>query len=166
MNFSSTKVYFSSNLYLYFRHLVNKTIAMYRITKERIDALSYEIIGAAIEVHKQIGPGLLESVYQACMVEELKYREISTKSELIIPIEYRGISINASLRCDILIDDLIVVELKSVENLLPIHDAQVITYMKLLKTPKSILLNFNVTNIFKEGQKTFLGEYYRLLPDF
>jgi GxxExxY protein len=139
---------------------------MYRITKERIDALSYEIIGAAIEVHKQLGPGLLESVYQACMVEELKYREISTKSELIIPIEYRGINIDASLRCDILVDDLIVVELKSVENLLPIHDAQVITYMKLLKTPKSILLNFNVTNIFKEGQKTFLSEYYRLLPDF
>ena len=139
---------------------------MNRITKERIDALSYEIIGAAIEVHKQLGPGLLESVYQACMVEEFKFREISTKSELIIPIEYRGINIDASLRCDLLVDELIVVELKSVEKLLPIYDAQVITYMKLLKTPKSILLNFNVTNIFKEGQKTFLSEYYRLLPDF
>ena len=139
---------------------------MNRITKERIDALSYEIIDAAIEVHKQLGPGLLESVYQACMVEEFKFREISIKSEMIIPVEYRGINIEASLRCDLLVDELIVVELKSVEKLLPIYDAQVITYMKLLKTPKSILLNFNVTNIFKEGQKTFLSEYYRLLPDF
>jgi GxxExxY protein len=139
---------------------------MNRITKERIDALSYEIIGAAIEVHKQLGPGLLESVYQACMVEEFKFREISIKSEMIIPVEYRGIHIDALLRCDLLVDELIVVELKSMEKLLPIHEAQVITYMKLLKTPKSILLNFNVTNIFKEGQKTFLSEYYRLLPDF
>jgi GxxExxY protein len=139
---------------------------MNRITKERIDALSYEIIGAAIEVHKQVGPGLLESVYQACMLEEFKYREIFAKSEMIIPIEYRGINIDASLRCDLLVDDLIAVELKSVEKFLPIHEAQVITYMKLLKAPKSILLNFNVTNIFKEGQKTFLSEYYRLLPDF
>lgn len=139
---------------------------MNRITKERIDALSYEIIGAAIEVHKQLGPGLLESVYQVCMVEEFKYREIPVKSEVIIPIEYRGKNIDALLRCDLLVDELIVVELKSMEKFLPIHDAQVITYMKLLKTPKSILLNFNVTNIFKEGQKTFLSEYYRLLPDF
>jgi GxxExxY protein len=136
------------------------------ITKERVDALSYEIIGAAIDVHKQLGPGLLESVYQACMVEEFKFREIPIKSEMIIPIEYRGINIDAALRCDLLVDNLIVVELKSVEKLLPIHEAQVITYMKLLKTPKSILLNFNVTNIFKEGQKTFLSEFYRILPDF
>jgi GxxExxY protein len=135
------------------------------VTKEYIDALSYEMIGAAIEVHKQLGPGLLESVYHSCLVEELKYREIPYKSEMIIPITYRNITIDALLKADIFADELMVVELKSVEKILPIHEAQVITYMKLLKAPKAILINFNVTNIFKEGQKTYLSEYYRELPD-
>ncbi|MGC4100525.1 GxxExxY protein [Ferruginibacter sp.] len=139
---------------------------MYKVTKERVDLLSYEIIGAAIEVHKQLGPGLLESVYHACMIEEFKYQEILTTSEMMIPVEYRKEEIDAHLRCDFFVDDLIVLEIKSVEKILPIHEAQVITYMKLLKAPKSILINFNVTNIFKEGQKTFLSEYYRILPDF
>ncbi len=138
---------------------------MSRVTKERINALSYELVGAAIEVHKQLGPGLLESVYQSCMVEELKYRQIPNKSQMIIPIIYRNITIDALLKADIFADDLIVVELKSVEKIMPIHEAQVITYMKLLKAPKSILINFNVTNIFKEGQKTYLSEYFRELPD-
>ncbi len=117
-------------------------------------------------MHKRLGPGLLESVYQACLHEEFKYREIPSKSEMMIPIIYRDKDIDALLRCDFFVEDLIAVELKSVEKLLPIHDAQVITYMKLLKAPKSILINFNVTNIFKEGQKTFISEYYRDLPDF
>ena len=139
---------------------------MYDVTKKFIDRLSYEIIGTAIEVHKQMGPGLLESVYHACMKEELKYREIPFKSEMTIPVKYKEIQVDALLRCDLFIDSLVVVELKSVEKILPIHEAQVITYMKLLKAPKSIIINFNAINIFKEGQKTFISEYYRELPDF
>jgi GxxExxY protein len=139
---------------------------MYKITKKFVDQLSYEIIGAAIEVHKQIGPGLLESVYHVCMKEELKYREIPFKSEMIIPVKYRAIELDTLLRCDLFIDNLIAVELKAVEKTLPVHEAQTITYMKLLKVPKSIIINFNVTNIFKEGQKAFVSEYYRGLPDF
>lgn len=139
---------------------------MYKITKEVVDQLAYEIIGAAIEVHKQMGPGLLESVYHACMKEELKYREINFTSETIIPIKYKEVELNALLKCDLLMENLIVVELKAVEKMLSIHEAQTITYMKLLKTPKSIIINFNVTNIFKEGQKAFVSEYYRDLPDF
>jgi GxxExxY protein len=139
---------------------------MYNITKKVIDQLSYEIIGAAIEVHKQMGPGLLESVYHACMKEELTYREINFTSETIIPVIYRGVDIDALLRCDLFVENLIVVELKAVEKTLPIHEAQVITYMKLLKAPKSLIINFNVTNIVKDGQKAFVSEYYRDLPEF
>ena len=84
---------------------------------------------------------------------------------MIIPIGYRDIVIDALLKADFFVDDLIVVELKSVEKILPINEAQTITYMKLLKAPKSILINFNVTNIFKEGQKTYVSEYFRDLPD-
>jgi GxxExxY protein len=139
---------------------------MYNLTKKFIDQVSYEIIGAAIEVHKQLGPGLLESVYHTCMKEEFKYREIPFKSEMTIPISYRNKNIEALLRCDLFVDQLVVVELKSVEKILPIHEAQLITYMKLLKVSKGIIINFNVTNIFKEGQKTFVNDYYRDLPDF
>ena len=139
---------------------------MYNLTKKFIDQVSYEIIGAAIEVHKQLGPGLLESVYHTCMKEELKYREIPFKSEMIIPVKYREIQVDALLRCDLFVDSLVVLELKSVEKVLPIHEAQVISYLKLLKVSKGVIINFNVTNIFKEGQKTFVNEYYKDLPEF
>lgn len=139
---------------------------MFIITKKTVNDLSYEIIGAAIEVHKQLGPGLLESIYHRCMSIELKYREIPFHSERIIPIEYRGEDIDAILRCDFFAHDMVVVEIKSVQDILPIHEAQIITYMKLLKAPKGILINFNVTNIFKEGQKTFVNEYFRNLPEY
>jgi GxxExxY protein len=135
------------------------------ITKKLLNDLTYEIIGVAIEVHKYLGPGLLESVYQSCMYEEFRLREIPTKSQMVIPIDYKGLMIDALLKCDFFVDDLIVIELKSVNIILPVHEAQSITYMKLLSAPKGILINFNVTNIFKEGQKTFVNEYFRDLPE-
>lgn len=118
-----------------------------------------------MEVHRHLGPGLLESVYHSCMQEEFKLRDIPVKSQMLIPIEYKGLDIEAILRCDFLVDDLMVVELKSAEKILPIHEAQIITYMKLLKVSKGIIINFNVTNIFKEGQKTFVNELFRELPE-
>lgn len=135
------------------------------ITKKFLNDLTYEIIGVAIEVHRHLGPGLLESVYHSCMQEEFKLRDIPVKSQMVIPIEYKGLDIEALLRCDFLVDDLVVVELKSAEKILPIHEAQLITYMKLLKVAKGIIINFNVTNIFKEGQKTFVNELFRELPE-
>lgn len=135
------------------------------ITKKFLNALSYEIIGVAIEVHKHLGPGLLESVYHSCMQEEFKLRDIPVKSQMIIPIEYKGLDIETVLRCDFFVDDQVVVELKSVEKILPIHEAQLITYMKLLKVAKGIIINFNVTNIFRDGQKTFVNELFRELPE-
>jgi GxxExxY protein len=134
------------------------------VTQKYLDELTYEIIGCGIEVHKQLGPGLLESVYEKCFARELALKKLNFKTQLWVPIEYKGLSIEADLRLDILVEDLILVELKSVEAILPVHHAQVLTYMKLLKKPKGILINFNCTNIFKEGQKTFVNEYYAELP--
>ncbi|MFL0682293.1 MAG: GxxExxY protein [Algoriphagus aquaeductus] len=134
-----------------------------RNTRKQIDELSYQIIGAAIEVHKHIGPGMLESVYQTCLEIELTKRGLSFQQELEIPIEYKGHHVQGLFRCDFLVENQIVVELKAVSELLPIHEAQVINYMNLLKIPKGILLNFNVTNLFHLGQKTFVSKYYESL---
>ena len=136
------------------------------ITKKYIDDLSYNIIGAAIEVHKYIGPGLLESVYHKCMLKELRERNLQIISQLSVPINYKGWELDAELRCDIFVEGLIPVELKAIDALAPIHDAQLLTYMKLLNAPKGILINFTCTNIFSEGQKTLVNEIYRNLPDF
>ena len=136
---------------------------MERLTKEYIKDLTYQINGAAIEVHKNLGAGLLESVYHKCLVHELNIRNISFKSELIVPIEYKGINFDSDLRCDLFVEDSIVVELKSVEKVLPIHEAQILTYMKLLNSPQGILINFNCKNIFSEGQKTYVNSLYRIL---
>jgi len=135
------------------------------MTKSYLDDLTYRIVGAAIEVHKNIGAGLLESVYHRCLKEEFKLRNIHHTSELYVPIDYKGVELEAGLRCDFLIEEAIVVELKAVDIMAPVFEAQLLTYMKLLKKPKGILINFNCTNIFKERQQTFVNEYFRLLPD-
>lgn len=135
------------------------------MTKQHITNLTREAIGAAIEVHKALGPGLLENVYHKCMEHELKLRKIPFATELQIPIFYKGFEMETYLRCDLLIDKCLVIELKSVTEISPIHEAQLFTYMKLLKAPKGILINFHCTNIFKEGQKTFVNEHFRNLPD-
>lgn len=135
------------------------------ISKKYLNIMTYEIIGAAIEVHKELGPGLLESVYHKCLKKELETRQIQFETELCVPIEYKGEDIDADLRCDFFIDDCIVVEIKSVDSFKPIFEAQLLTYMKLLKAPKGILINFNVQNIFKEGQKTYVNDYFRNLKE-
>ncbi|MHA7129865.1 GxxExxY protein [Algoriphagus namhaensis] len=129
-------------------------------TQKTIDNLSYNIMGAAIEVHKHIGPGMLESVYQKCLAIEFSLRGIRFAEEILCPIHYKGTTFEAPFRCDFLIENTIVVELKSIAALLPIHDAQVINYMNLLKVPKGILLNFNVVNLFHQGQKTFVNRIF------
>ena len=129
-------------------------------TRKEIDELSYQIVGAAIEVHKHVGSGLLGSVYQRCLEIELAEQGLLFKQELEIPIEYKGHPLKAQFKCDFFVEELILVELKAVSELLPIHEAQVINYMNLLKIPKGILLNFNVANLFHHGQKTFVSKYY------
>ncbi len=116
------------------------------------NSLSRDIIGAAIEVHKILGPGLLESAYQECLERELAIRNISFEREKPIPIGYKGLRLDCGYRADFLVADLVVVELKAVEKMLPIHQAQVLTYLKLLNKKLGILLNFNVP-LMKEGIK-------------
>jgi GxxExxY protein len=136
-----------------------------RVNKKYIDSLTYSIIGCAIEVHKALGPGLLESVYQKCLIRELLLKNFEIKSQLKVPITYKGLDIEAELRLDILVDDLIVIEIKAVDAINPVYEAQVLSYMKLLNKPKGILLNFCCTNIYKEGQKTYVNQIYSSLPD-
>ena len=135
------------------------------MTKKYLDELTYEIIGAAIEVYKTLGPGLLEKVYHRCMLIELGLRGIRFTSEQFIKLDYKGHDVGTDLKCDVFVESAIVVELKSVKEVDPIHEAKLLSYMKLLEAPKGILINFNVTNIYKEGQKTYVNELFRDLPD-
>jgi GxxExxY protein len=132
-------------------------------TKKEVDALSYKIIGCAIEVHKNLGPGLLESFYEKCLIQELKLNGMKVDFQQRVPIEYKGVSLQADLRYDLLVEDIIVVELKAIENILPIHEAVLLSYLKLLEKPKGIIINFHCTNIFHQGQKTLVNEYYQML---
>jgi GxxExxY protein len=106
--------------------------------------ISEKAIGAAIEVHRHLGPGLLESSYHACLCRELELQKITYRSQVSIPLEYKGIQIAKSYVIDLLIEDCLVVELKSVDKLLPIHSAQLMTYLRLLRVSSGLLMNFNV----------------------
>ncbi|MBK6276022.1 MAG: GxxExxY protein [Saprospirales bacterium] len=134
------------------------------ITQKYLDEITYEIIGASIEVQKIIGRGLLERVYHECMIEELRHRKINFLTELNVPLVYKNKSLDVDFRCDLFIEDCLVIELKSVNEMSSMFEAQLLTYMKLLKAPKGILINFNCVNIFKYGQKTFVNEYFKHLP--
>lgn len=133
------------------------------ITQKYITDLTYKINGACIEVHKILGPGLLESVYHKCLEEEFLLRDINFQSELKIPIIYKGKEINCEFFCDFLIENLIVLEIKSVSQITDIHKAQIINYINLMKKPKGILVNFNVKNLYHDGQETFVNKYYEIL---
>jgi GxxExxY protein len=135
------------------------------MTKKYLDELTYQIIGAAIEVHKALGPCLLDSIYHKCLKQEFLLRKLSFQSEILVPVSYKGISVDTELRCDLLVENAIAVELKSAEEIIPIYEAQLLTYMKLLEKPKGILINFNCVNLFKEGQRTYVNEYFRNLPE-
>ncbi len=134
-------------------------------TRKEINQLSRAIIGFAIEVHKELGPGLLESVYEKCLTHLLILNGYKVDRQQTIPLNFRGLKLDRELRYDLLVNDQIIVELKTVEELLPIHEAQLLTYLKLLKKPKGILINFNCLNIFNEGQQTFVTEHFRNLPE-
>ncbi len=109
--------------------------------------LSKLIIGAAIEVHRNLGPGLLESAYEQCLAFELAERNVRFERQKAIPVVYKGNSLDCGFRCDFLVDNCVIVELKAVDNLMPIHDAQVLTYLKLTGCKLGLLLNFNSTRM-------------------
>ena len=134
------------------------------MTQKYLNELTYNIIGAAIEVHKELGPGLLESIYEKCLIHLLTNQGYSIISQLKVPLNFRGLYLDCDLRLDLLVNDSIIVEIKAIEQLLPIHEAQLLTYLKLLQKPKGILINFNCTNIFQAGQRTLVSELFAKLP--
>ncbi len=134
------------------------------MTKKDVTKLSYEITGFAIKVHKELGPGLLESIYEQCLKYELERNGYDVKQQLEVKIDYYDLELESNLRIDLLVNDCVVVELKAIETLLPIHEAQLLTYMKLLQRPQGLLINFNSTNITK-SMKPFVNEFFSRLED-
>ena len=117
------------------------------VTQKSVNDIAYKILSCAIEVNKIVGAGLLESVYQACFVQEMNLQGLKVIQQAEIPIIYKGVELMHSLRLDILVENLIIVELKAVDVMLPIFQAQLLTYLKLSQKPKGLLINFNTTNI-------------------
>jgi GxxExxY protein len=111
------------------------------------DALTQKIIGCAIQVHRTLGPGLLESAYEQCLARELSLNDVGFRLQVPVPIEYKGINLDCGYRIDVLVGDQVILELKSVERILAIHEAQLLTYMKLAHVRKGLLINFNVKRL-------------------
>ena len=114
------------------------------------DAIAREIVDSAVAVHRTLGPGLLESVYEQCLAYELQSRSYRIDRQVALPVLYRDVRLEAGFRIDVLVNDLVVIELKTVERLLPIHEAQLLTYLKLSGKRLGLLVNFNVP-LIKEG---------------
>jgi GxxExxY protein len=114
------------------------------------DQITEAVIGAAIDVHREFGPGLLESTYEACLFHELSTRGLSVARQLELPVRYKGVQIDCGYRLDLVVEGKVIVEIKSVEKLLSVHEAQLLTYLKLTDLPVGLLLNFNVT-LLKNG---------------
>ena len=123
---------------------------------ERSNQLSREIIGAAIEVHRALGPGLLESTYEACLCHELSLREIPFRRQAPLPVQFKGVQLDCGYRMDLLVDELVIVELKAVQEFHPIDEAQLLTYLRHKKLWLGLLINFNVT-VLKKGIKRIVN---------
>lgn len=109
-----------------------------------IEAIATQIVDAAFKVHCETGPGLLESLYETCLAYELRKRGLSVRRQVVVPLCYDGVQLDADLRIDLLVEELIIIEVKAVEKMIPLFDAQVLTYLKLTKKPLGFLINFNV----------------------
>src|SRR5262249_17389572 len=125
------------------------------LIEHHTNQVSQSVIGAAIEVHRHLGPGLLESSYQGCLCHELKLRGIAFRSHVAIPLQYKGIGIARGYIMDFLVEDCLIVEIKSIDKLLPIHSAQLMTYMRLGGVSSGLLMNFNVP-ILPDGIRRIL----------
>lgn len=125
--------------------------------------ITSKVLAAAIEVHKALGPGMLERVYQTCLMHELIQRGMNVASEVPVPIVYKGVELDCGFRVDLFVAQTLIVEIKSIERLLPVHSAQVLTYLRLTGARQALLLNFNVTTL-REGIRSFLGERAKTSP--
>ena len=129
------------------------------MTKENYNKLTAKIIACAIEAHRELGPGLLESVYEFCLMSELRKSGLKAERQVQLPVVYKGEKLEKEFFIDILVEDLIVVELKCVEVVLPVHEVQLVTYLKLADKKLGLLLNFNVP-VMKEGIKRKVNGYF------
>jgi GxxExxY protein len=120
-----------------------------------INEITQKIIGCAIEVHKNLGPGLLEAAYEECLAYELTNKGLNIKRQLPTPVVYKDIKLECGYRIDILVEKIVVIELKTVEAIIPVHEAQILTYMKFAGKPVGLLINFNVT-VLKNGIKRYI----------
>jgi len=134
------------------------------MTKRKVTQLSYEITGLAIKVHKTLGPGLLENVYERCLKYELEKNGYEVKQQVNVPVIYDDIIIDTDLRLDLLVNECVVVELKAIDKVPPVEEAKLLTYMKLLQKPQGLLINFFTDNISK-SMKPFVNEYFKALPE-
>jgi GxxExxY protein len=117
---------------------------------DQLNRISGEVVDAAIAIHSELGPGLLESVYEVTLAHELRRRGFCIDRQVPVPIDYRGIRFDEGYRLDIVVNDLVIVEVKSIEDVSPVHKKQLLTYLRLTRRPLGLLLNFNV-NLMKEG---------------
>ena len=124
----------------------------------RYEELAKEIFLASLEVHKIMGPGLLESIYEMCLLRELQLRNISAECQVAIPLQFKGFNLAKEYRIDILVEKVIIIELKSVDSILPVHEAQLISYLKLADKRMGFLINFNVP-LIKNGFRRFVNKY-------
>lgn len=127
-------------------------------TKEYLDDLSYKIIGACIEVHKHLGPGLLESTYEECLCRELDLRGIRFERQKSLPVEYKGMKLDCGYRLDILVENFIILEIKTVDKLAPIFHAHLLTYLKLTGLKLGLIINFNTEKV-AEGIKRVVNNF-------
>jgi GxxExxY protein len=128
------------------------------MTNEELNQLSKRILLSAIEVHREMGPGLLESVYEICLEDELKAQGIECKRQIVVPLIYKGKVLSKDFRIDLLVENEIIIEAKAVEFLLPVHEAQVISYLKLSNKKLGFLINFNVP-LLKDGFHRFVNKF-------
>jgi len=127
------------------------------MTKQEYNDLTHKIIGAAIEVHKELGPGLLESVYEECLFEELQLKGLKVKRQVELPVIYKGRTLNKNFRMDLVVENKIVLELKCVKMIMPVHEVQLVTYLKLADKKLGLLLNFNVEQMIKGVKRKING---------
>ncbi|MDR3628478.1 MAG: GxxExxY protein [Ignavibacteriaceae bacterium] len=133
------------------------------VTQKYVNQLAYRIVGCAIEVHKQLGPGLLESVYETCLIDELIASGLKTEKHILVPLLYKGKELGCNLVLDLLVEDLVIIELKSVETMIPVYKAQLLSYLELTGKPKGLLINFNCLNI--KGQLVpLVTDQFAILP--
>ena len=136
-----------------------------QVLKKYLNELTYQMIACSIEVHKVLGTGLRESICEKCFCGERTQSGIRHRSQVKVALHDKGLELETEVRCDVLVEDCLVIELKAIEWFRPIHEVVLLTYLVMLEKPKGVLITFHCTNIFKEEQRSMVNDSFRNLPD-